>query len=307
MDVGIVGLGKMGANMAKRLIDDGHRVVASDLDREAVARAEAQGAEPAGDLGELVAALASPRSVWLMLPAGEVTESVIEETLPLLEAGDILVDGANSFWKDSRRRGERAAELGVEFVDCGVSGGVWGLERGYNLMLGSGEQAFETLRPALASLAAPDGYLRVGPVGSGHFVKMIHNGIEYGMMQAYGEGFEALAAFPDADIDLPAVAGLWMNGSVIRSWLLELGLLALEKDPRLERIQGYVEDSGMGRWTVDYAVEQALPLPAITAALYARFASRQDDSLAARLAAALRQEFGGHGVTEAPDETETDA
>ncbi|MEX2542996.1 MAG: decarboxylating 6-phosphogluconate dehydrogenase [Trueperaceae bacterium] len=307
MDVGVVGLGKMGANMARRLIDGGHRVVASDLDREAVERAAAHGAEPAGDLAELVAALASPKVVWLMLPAGDVTESVLNETLPLLGPGDILVDGANSFWKDSRRRGETAAELGVEYVDCGVSGGVWGLENGYNLMLGSGERAFETLRPALEALAAPDGYLRVGPVGTGHFVKMIHNGIEYGLMQAYGEGFEALAAYPDADIDLAAVAGLWMHGSVIRSWLLELGLMALEEDPRLERVLGYVEDSGMGRWTVDFAVEEALPLPAITAALYARFGSRQENAMSARLTAALRREFGGHGVTQARDESDEDA
>lgn len=307
MEIGIVGLGKMGSNMARRLIDGGHRVVASDLDREAVARAEEQGVQPSAGLAELIETLERPRVVWLMLPAGDVTESVLGETLPLLEAGDIVVDGANSFWKDSRRRGEQAAELGVEFIDCGVSGGVWGLESGFNLMLGSSERAFETLRPALEALAAPGGYLRVGPVGCGHFVKMIHNGIEYGMMQAYGEGFEAMAAFPHADIDLPAVAGLWMKGSVVRSWLLELGVLALEKDPRLERIQGYVEDSGMGRWTVDYAVEQALPLPAITAALYARFNSRQDNALADRLTAALRQEFGGHAVTAAQYSAEKSA
>jgi 6-phosphogluconate dehydrogenase len=299
MQVGIVGLGKMGANMALRLLGGGHRVVATDLDREAVARASAEGAVPAEDLPGLVAALEPPRVAWLMLPAGAVTESVLAEILPLLERGDVLVDGANSFWKDSLRRSKRAAERGVRFVDCGVSGGVWGLESGYNLMLGGAGDSVALLRPALETLAPPGGFLHVGPPGTGHFVKMIHNGIEYGLMQAYGEGFEALAAFPDSEIDLAAVAQLWLNGSVIRSWLLELGLLALEKDPRLEGISGWVEDSGMGRWTVDFGVEQAVPLPAITSALYARFASRQEDGLAARLTAALRNEFGGHAVVEA--------
>jgi 6-phosphogluconate dehydrogenase len=298
MQIGIVGLGKMGANMALRLLRAGHRVVASDLDREAVARAAGEGAEPADDLPGLVAALERPRVAWLMLPAGEITGSVVAELLPLLDSGDVLVDGANSFWKDSRRRGEQAAEQGVAYVDCGVSGGVWGLESGYNLMIGGDGDTVELLRPALESLAPQGGFLHVGPVGSGHFVKMIHNGIEYGLMQAYGEGFEALTSFPHAEIDLPEVARLWLRGSVIRSWLLELGLLALEKDPRLEAIRGYVEDSGMGRWTVDFGVERAIPMPAITSALYARFASRQEDGLAARLTAALRNEFGGHAVVE---------
>ncbi|MEX2534214.1 MAG: decarboxylating 6-phosphogluconate dehydrogenase [Trueperaceae bacterium] len=298
MEVGMVGLGKMGANMAARLLRGGHRVVATDLDEQARERLRSQGAETVSGTVELIAALEAPRIVWLMLPAGNVTESVIDEALPLLDQGDLLVDGANSFWKDSRRRGERAAKAGVEYVDCGVSGGVWGLESGYNLMVGAGRGAFETLRPALETLAASNGYLHTGTVGSGHFVKMIHNGIEYGMMQAYGEGFEALDSYPHSEIDLPAVARLWMQGSVIRSWLLELGLLALEEDPRLESIRGFVEDSGMGRWTVDYAVEQALPMPAITSALYSRFRSRQQDPFAARMASALRKEFGGHAVVE---------
>lgn len=298
MEVGIVGLGKMGGNIALRLLRDGHDVVATDLDQEARERVAAQGARPAAHVAQLVDALRPPRVVWLMLPAGTVTESVLDEVLPLLDRGDLLVDGANSLWKDSRRRGEVAARRGVGYLDCGVSGGVWGLDSGFNLMVGGGEDDFARIRPLLESLAAPNGYLHTGPTGTGHFVKMIHNGIEYGLMQAYGEGFEALAQFPDADIDLPAVARLWMQGSVIRSWLLELGMLALEKDPKLEGVRGHVDDSGMGRWTVDYAVEQAVPMPAITAALFSRFRSRQQDPFAARLAAALRREFGGHAVVE---------
>jgi 6-phosphogluconate dehydrogenase len=298
MEAGIVGLGKMGANMALRLLRDGHRVVATDLDVEARRGLAEQGATVTEDVGALVGAIHPPRVVWLMLPAGNVTESVMDEILPLLEPGDILVDGGNSYWKDSLRRGGKADALGVRFADCGVSGGVWGLESGFNLMLGCSKEVLDPLRPALETLSAGAGYLRVGPVGSGHFVKMIHNGIEYAMLEAYGEGFEALASFPHADIDLEAVAALWQDGSVIRSWLLELARLALTRDPRLENVKGYVEDSGMGRWTVDYAVEQAIPLPAITAALFARFASRQEDGFAARLAAALRKEFGGHAVVE---------
>ena len=296
MEVGIVGLGKMGANMALRLIREEHRVVATDLDELARDRLKEQGGQPAPDVAGLISALSAPRIVWLMLPAGRITETVVDEVLPLLDAGDILVDGANSFWKDSRRRAEKARERAVEYVDCGVSGGVWGLESGYNLMLGGSELAVAALRPLLESLAPEEGFLHTGPTGSGHFVKMVHNGIEYGLMQAYGEGFEAMASYPHGDIDLPEVARLWMKGSVVRSWLLELGLLALEKDPRLEDIRGYVEDSGMGRWTVDFGVEQAVPMPAITAALYARFASRQPNGFAARMAAALRKEFGGHSV-----------
>ena len=301
MEVGIIGLGKMGGNMALRLLQGGHRVRVTDIDAEARERMAEGGALASADPADLVAQLPAPRVVWLMLPAGGVTEGVVAELLPLLSPGDVLVDGADTFWKDSLRRAEAASELGVHFVDCGVSGGVWGLESGYNLMVGGSSESFERLRPLLETLAASNGYLHTGPSGSGHFVKMIHNGIEYGMMQAYGEGFEAMAAYPHADIDLAAVARLWMQGSVVRSWLLELGMLALEKDPELERIAGHVADSGMGRWTVDYAVEQAIPMPAITAALYARFRSRQEDPFAARLAAALRKEFGGHAVVERKD------
>ncbi|HEX7004779.1 MAG TPA: decarboxylating 6-phosphogluconate dehydrogenase [Trueperaceae bacterium] len=296
MEVGIVGLGKMGGNMALRLIRGGHQVLANDLDPEAKAHLEEQGGRTVSDLEDLVSALEKPRVAWLMLPAGKITESVVDEILPLLDPGDILVDGANSFWKDSRRRAAKAAELSVDYVDCGVSGGVWGLESGYNLMLGGSEEAIGELVPLLETLSPEGGYLRTGGSGSGHFVKMIHNGIEYGLMQAYGEGFEAMASYPHGEIDLPAVARLWMKGSVVRSWLLELGLLALEQDPRLEDIRGYVEDSGMGRWTVDFAVEHAVPMHAITSALYARFASRQPNGFAARMAAALRKEFGGHAI-----------
>ena len=304
MEVGIVGLGKMGGNMAQRLIRGGHPVVATDLDPRAREQLRELGGRAVADVEELVAALKAPRVVWLMLPAGRVTESVMDQVLPLLDAGDVLVDGANSFWKDSRRRADKAAESSVEYVDCGVSGGVWGLESGYNLMVGGSRRAFRTIEPILDSLAPDGGYLHTGETGTGHFVKMIHNGIEYGLMQAYGEGFEALAAYPHGEIDLPEVARLWMKGSVVRSWLLELGLLALEKDPRLEQIRGYVEDSGMGRWTVDFAVEHEIPMNAITSALYARFASRQPNGFAARMAAALRKEFGGHAVVAMDTEAE---
>lgn len=296
MKLGMVGLGKMGASMTLRLLRDGHEVVATDLDPAAVERVAQQGAAGASDLQALLEALEPPRVLWLMLPAGGPTESVFSRALERLAAGDIVVDGANSHWQDSRVRAAQAEEAGVHFVDCGVSGGVWGLEEGYNLMVGASDEAFAALEPLLRALAPEDGYAHVGPAGSGHFVKMIHNGIEYALMEAYGEGFAALASYPYHELDLKQIAELWGKGAVIRSWLLELSAAALGKDPRLESVAPYVEDSGMGRWTVEFGVAQALAMPAIASALFARFDSRDQVAFAARLAAALRNEFGGHAL-----------
>jgi len=291
--------------MTRRLLRGGHEVVVYDRAGEAVQKLSSEGAHPADDLGHLVGQLSgqdeAPRVLWLMLPAGEVTETVVTEARSLLEPGDILVDGANSHWKDSRRRAQEAEEKGLHFVDAGVSGGIWGLKEGYNLMVGGPDEAFEALEPALRTLAPEGGYAHLGPAGTGHFVKMVHNGIEYALMQSYGEGFEAMAAYPHAELDLEEIAKLWTHGSVIRSWLLELTGRALEKDVRLENIQAYVDDSGMGRWTVEYGVENAVPMAAISAALFARFSSRQTDSFAAKVAAALRNEFGGHAVRSVSD------
>ncbi len=299
MHLGMVGLGRMGANMTRRLMRDGHTVVVTDLDENSVNALADEGATGASSLSELIGALPGPRVVWLMVPSGDATEAVFKEALAHLAQGDVIVDGSNSHFTDTMRRGREADREGVRLVDAGVSGGVWGLKVGYNIMAGGERSAFELVEPVLATLAPENGYAHVGPVGAGHFVKMVHNGIEYGLLQAYGEGFEALAAYPDAELDLHAIAALWTHGAVVRSWLLELLVAALGNDPKLAGIQGYVDDSGMGRWTVDYAVDQALPLPAITASLYARFASRQQDSFAAKVVAALRNQFGGHPVKEA--------
>ncbi len=297
MQLGIVGLGRMGANMARRLMKDGHHVVVTDIDADHVQELVEEGAQGASSVAEMATKLDAPRVLWLMVPSGDATEKVFGEALGALEAGDIIIDGANSHWTDSMARGRRAAEAGVHMLDAGVSGGVWGLEVGYNLMVGGPDEAFAIVESALRSLAPKDGYLHVaGQVGAGHFVKMVHNGIEYGLLQAYGEGFEAMRAYPHADLDLQAIAELWTHGAVVRSWLLELLVDALEDDPGLDEIRGYVDDSGMGRWTVDFAVEQAVALPAITAALFARFLSRQDDSFSAKVVAALRNQFGGHAV-----------
>ena len=299
MHLGMVGLGRMGANMTRRLMQDGHHLVVTDVDDNAVSKLADEGATGAASVAELIEKLPTPRLVWLMVPAGDATESVFREALAHLDQGDILVDGANSHYTDTLRRGEEADRKGVRMLDAGVSGGVWGLAEGYNMMIGGEDGAFEAARPALATLAPDDGFAHVGPVGAGHFVKMVHNGIEYGLLQAYGEGFEALAAYPHAELDLEKIAELWTHGAVVRSWLLELLVRAFAEDPRLDGIRGYVDDSGMGRWTVDFGVEQAVPLPAITAALFARFGSRQDDSFGAKVVAALRNQFGGHPVKEA--------
>ena len=298
MDIGMIGLGRMGANMTLRLLRGGHRVVVSDLSSDAVAASVAEGATGAASLQELIAKLPGRRAVWMMVPAGAPVDSTIGQLLPLLSKGDVLIDGGNSNYHDSMRRAAAVAEHGIEYVDCGTSGGIWGLKEGYCLMAGGSDDAFAFIEPALRTLAPPDGYAHVGPSGAGHFVKMVHNGIEYGMMAAYGEGFELLAG-SKFDIDLHQVSAVWRQGSVVRSWLLDLAERAFAKDPRLETIAGYVQDSGEGRWTVQEALDQDVPLPIITLSLMRRFSSRQDSSFSAKVQAALRNEFGGHAVKSA--------
>ena len=295
MDIAILGLGRMGGNMVRRLLGDGHRVVAWNRSPEPVQEAEAAGAVPAYTLEDVVRQLAAPRAIWMMLPAGRPTADMIERLLPLLSPGDVLIDGGNANWKDSVERARLAAAAGIEYLDVGVSGGVWGLEIGYCLMAGGSEQAFRLVEPAMRSLAPKDGYQLVGPSGAGHFSKMIHNGIEYGLMEAYAEGFEILKASP-YDFDLAALSHLWNQGSVVRSWLLELAERAFTEDPALQSIRGSVEDSGEGRWTVTQAIDEDVPAPVLTLSLLARFRSRQEDSFAAKVVAALRHQFGGHAV-----------
>ena len=295
MELGFVGLGRMGGNMVTRLVQGGHRVVAYDRSPGAAALAKASGAEIVGTLAELPDALRAPRAVWVMVPAGEPTESTIATLADTLARDDIVVDGGNTRWTDDVRRGRELAARGLSYVDAGTSGGIWGLQNGYCLMVGGESAAIARLAPVLTTLAPPNGWLHVGGIGAGHYVKMIHNGIEYGMMQAYAEGFELMSA-SDYRLDLPAIATLWNQGSVVRSWLLELAADALHADPTLAHLKPYVEDSGEGRWTVEDAVDKAVPAPVITAALYARFRSRRDNSFADRLLAALRNQFGGHAV-----------
>ena len=296
----MVGLGRMGANMTKRLLQGGHKVVVADLSADAVAAAARDGAEASSSLADLVGKLSPRRAIWLMVPSGAPVQSTIDELTPLLDAGDVVIDGGNSNYHDSMARGEALREQGLEFVDCGTSGGVWGLTEGFCLMAGGSEGAFAHIEPALRTLAPAEGYAHVGPIGSGHFVKMVHNGIEYGMMAAYGEGFELLAG-SQFNIDMAQVSKLWMQGSVVRSWLLELAARAFERDPQLSSIKGYVQDSGEGRWTVQEAIDQDVPLPIITLSLMRRFASRQPESFSAKVQAALRNEFGGHAVQQASD------
>ena len=301
MDIGMVGLGRMGANMTLRLLRSGHRVVVTDLSSDAVATSQKAGAVGAATLGELVGALAPRRAIWMMVPSGAPVQSTINTLVPLLSPGDIIIDGGNSNYHDSVRRAGELRVRGFEYVDAGTSGGIWGLEEGFCIMAGGSADAFAHIEPALKTLAPPDGYAHVGPSGAGHFVKMVHNGIEYGMMAAYGEGFELLAG-SQFDVDLHQVAGLWRHGSVVRSWLLDLAERAFERDPRLESIRGYVEDSGEGRWTVLEAMDQDVPAPIITLSLMRRFASRQPESFSAKVQAALRNEFGGHAVQRAEGE-----
>ncbi len=301
MELGMVGLGRMGSNMAQRLVKGGHRVVAYDRDLDTVRACIAYGAEGAFSLDQMARMVASPRVVWVMVPADAPTEETITALVPLLSRGDTIVDGGNSYYKDSIHRSEMLSKHGLHFLDVGTSGGIWGLQEGYSLMIGGQREVFLRLEPLFQTLApSPNrGYGYVGPSGAGHFAKMVHNGIEYGLMEAYAEGFEILAAKREFGLDLRQVAGIWRHGSVIRSWLLDLTEAALAQDPGLEGLQAYVEDSGEGRWTVNEAVELGIPAPAITAALQQRFRSRQKEPFGARLLAALRNQFGGHQVRRA--------
>ena len=301
MKLGMIGLGRMGGNMSERLLNDGHEVVVFDPDSSAVDALAEKGASAASSLGDVVSQLEAPRTVWVMVPSGDITEITVNKLVELLEEGDTLIDGGNSNYKESQRRGEHATQTGIDFLDSGTSGGVWGLANGYCLTVGGNRDAYNRNRPIFKPLAPDDsdGNLHVGPTGSGHYVKMIHNGIEYGLMQAYAEGFELLAAKEDFKLDLGAIAENWTRGSVIRSWLLDLTVDELEKDPQLEELSSYVDDSGEGRWTVDASVELAVPAPVITAALQMRFRSRQSNPLGGKMLAAMRNGFGGHAVKKA--------
>ena len=301
MELGMIGLGRMGGNMAQRLLKGGHRVVTYDRNADAVAEARSQGAVGTSSMEELAAQLAPPRAVWVMVPAGEPTDDTIDGLIPLLEAGDTVLDGGNSNYKDSMRRGKKLSGHDIEFLDVGTSGGIWGLSEGYCLMVGGKLEAFQRLEPIFQTLApgADKGYSHVGPSGAGHFVKMVHNGIEYGLMQAYAEGFEIMGAKTEFQLDLSRIAETWRYGSVVRSWLLDLAAASLAEDPKLEGLQSYVDDSGEGRWTVQESVDLAVPAPVITLSLQQRFRSRQEQPLGGKVLAALRNQFGGHSVRKA--------
>lgn len=300
MEIGMVGLGKMGANMTRRLLRGGHRVVVSDLNAEAVASAEADGAVAADSPADLVNKLDTPRAVWVMVPSGGPVDSVLDTLSDLLDAGDTVIDGGNSNYQNTKARGDKLAEYGIRLVDVGASGGVWGLEQGYSMMVGGDDDAVAQIQPALETLApAPDkGWGHVGPRSAGHFTKMVHNGIEYGLMQAYAEGFDILRAKEELGLDVHQIAEIWRYGSVVRSWLLDLTARALAGDADLSQIEGYVPDSGMGRWTVFDAIDLSVPAPVITLALQMRFASRDSEQYWAKLLAAMRNQFGGHAVKE---------
>ena len=291
----MIGLGRMGANMTTRLMRGGHQVVAYDRDAAAVQRSASDGATGAASLRELVDKLQPPRSVWIMVPAGGPTDSTIGELLDLLQPGDAIIDGGNSRWTDSKQRYLRCKDKQVSFIDAGTSGGVWGLANGYCLMVGGDDDAVKRAEPVFLTLAPEGGYAHVGPSGAGHFSKMVHNGIEYGMLAAYGEGFEILEK-SEYDYDLHELASIWRYGSVVRSWLLELLELALKNDPDLAKVKGWVDDSGEGRWTVQAAIDEDVPAPVITLSLLSRFVSRQQESFSAKVIAALRNEFGGHAI-----------
>jgi 6-phosphogluconate dehydrogenase len=320
MQIGMIGLGKMGGNMSRRLTGGGHEVVAFDLDAAKVAEFEGLGMKGATDLEKFVGLLAKPRVAWLMVPAGEPTESMVNKLAALFEPGDILIDGGNSYFKDDVRRAVALKEKGIQYADVGTSGGVWGIDRGYCLMVGAEKATFDFLEPVFKTLApgtsgveptkgralegrtAHLGYLHCGPNGAGHFVKMIHNGIEYGLMQAYGEGFDIMKGamskeLPDAhryNLELGEIAELWRRGSVVSSWLLDLSAISLAQDPELKEFSGFVQDSGEGRWTIQAALEEAVPADVLTAALYVRFRSRQEHTFAEKMLSAMRKQFGGH-------------
>jgi 6-phosphogluconate dehydrogenase len=295
MKIGMIGLGKMGGNMTERLMRDGHEVVVYNLTQGPIDEAAKKGAIPAKSLADFVKKLPKPKVVWIMVPSGKPVDQNIRDLKKLLKKGDIIIDGGNSEWQDSQRRGKGLKPKGIEFIDCGVSGGVWGLKEGYCLMYGGDEKTCKYVEPIFKTLAPKNGYLYCGPVGSGHYVKMVHNGIEYGMLQSYAEGFAVLES-SEFDLDLRAVSKVWQYGSVIRSWLLELAELVFKDDPTLEDLDPYVWDSGEGRWTVEAAIRQNVPAPIITASLIARIASRDSDSFSMKTIAALRNQFGGHAV-----------
>jgi 6-phosphogluconate dehydrogenase len=296
MKIGFVGLGRMGGNMVKRLLKGGHVIVAFAPSKESREEAERSGARTVASLKELVGMLEPPRVVWLMVPAGKVTGDVIDALIPLIEKGDILVDGGNSFYKDSMARADILKPKGISFLDAGTSGGIWGLTEGYCLMIGGDGDAFRKVEPIFRDLAPKNGYAHVGPGGSGHFVKMVHNGIEYGLLEAYAEGFELMHAKKEFALDLTKIAELWDHGSVVRSWLLQLSVNIFREDPSLDSVKGYVADTGEGRWTVTEAIEQSIPAPVITLSLLQRFRSRQESSFGAKVIAALRGQFGGHEI-----------
>jgi 6-phosphogluconate dehydrogenase len=296
MKLGMIGLGKMGGNMTERLMKGGHKVVAFDRNPETTARYVALGSEGADSAPALVAKLQAPRIVWIMVPAGKPVDDMIAALLPGMSKGDVIIDGGNSNFHDTMRRGAELRAKGIEFVDSGTSGGVWGLKNGYCLMIGCSDEAFALCEPIFKTLAPDDGYAHMGPTGSGHYVKMIHNGVEYGMLQAYAEGYEILHASRDFKLDLHKIASVWNHGSVVRSWINELAELAFEKDADLSGLKGFVADSGEGRWTVQEAIDLDVPAPAITLALLMRLRSRQEDSFGGKVIAALRNEFGGHAV-----------
>jgi 6-phosphogluconate dehydrogenase len=294
MRIGMVGLGRMGGNMTKRLIDRGHEVVAYDRNDDVVKAAESDGAIAAHNLDEVIAQLSSPRAVWVMVPSGRPTEETCNALAGVMTAGDVIIDGGNSNYKHAQHMSAALKESGISFLDAGTSGGVWGLKNGYCLMVGGDDEGVAKVEPIFLALAPEDGYAHVGPSGAGHFVKMVHNGIEYGMLQAYAEGFAIMHAAEELDLDLHEIASIWRYGSVVRSWLLELAELALRDQQTFSTIKGYVEDSGEGRWTVEEALARSVSAPVITSSLFERFSSRSPNSFAARIVAALRNEFGGH-------------
>ena len=301
MELGMVGLGRMGGNMAQRLLTGGHHIVAFDPQPLAVKAAEGNGADGVSSLDELVSKLTAPRAVWVMVPDGAPTESTIKSLAELLSDGDMILDGGNSNFNDSIRRSKELAESGIEFMDVGTSGGVWGLTEGYSMMVGGSDEAFARIEPLIQTLAPSptSGYGHVGPAGAGHYVKMVHNGIEYGLMQAYAEGFELMNAREDMALDMAQIAEIWREGSVVRSWLLDLTAAAFQEDGDLSGLAAYVDDSGEGRWAVQESVDLAVPIPVITAALQARFRSRQDQPFGAKILSAMRNQFGGHAVRKA--------
>ena len=295
MDIGFIGLGKMGLNMVTRLQRAGHQVTAYDRSADALANATAAGCTGASSLSDLVQRLKAPRAVWIMVPSGPPTEETVHAVAALLQPGDIIIDGGNTRFHDDVRRSKELAAKKVRYIDAGTSGGIWGLKNGYCLMVGGEKEAVERLAPIFETLAPPNGWAHVGAAGAGHYVKMVHNGIEYSLMQGYAEGFELMSK-SDYRLDLARIADLWMQGSVVRSWLLELAASALKEDPRLDRLKGFVQDSGEGRWMVADAIEKNVPVPTLSAALFTRFRSRQEESFAEKILAALRNAFGGHAV-----------